>query len=225
MADTLEYISRPPQMETGTAPPLLVLFHGYGANMHDLIGLADVVDPRLHVLAAQAPIDLGLYGMPGGRAWFNLQQDATGEIQYDLDGALTSVSIAADFVSNATSNIDCDPARVMVMGFSQGAMLAHALLLQNRIPLAGIAACSGRLVDALFDDPEAAKQNVNAALPVLLTHGTHDELIPIHHGHALRDFYQSTAADTAWVEEPIGHGIGPRGVEGLADWSRKVAGS
>ncbi|MEE2907662.1 MAG: hypothetical protein VX527_07495 [Planctomycetota bacterium] len=224
MADTLEYISRPPQMETGTPPPLLVLFHGYGANMHDLIGLADVVDPRLHVLAAQAPIDLGMYGMPGGCAWFNLQQDSNGEIQYDLKGALESISIAADFVSNATTNIECDASRVMVMGFSQGAMLAHALLLQNRIPLAGIAACSGRLVDALFDDQEDARKNAAPGLPVLLTHGTHDDLIPIHHGHALRDFYESTPADMTWVEEPIGHGIGPRGIEGLAEWSRKIAG-
>ena len=225
MTEALEYISRPPRLETGSPPPLLVLFHGFGANMHDLIGLADVMDPRLHVLAAQAPIDLSAHGMPGGRAWFNLHQDASGEIQYDLQGAKDSVDIASNFIANATQNIECDASRVMVMGFSQGAMLAHALLLQARVPLAGIAACSGRLVEALFDNPEIAKENVPSELPVLLTHGTLDELIPIGHGHALRDFYATTAADLSWIEEPIGHGIGPGAVEGLAEWSKKAAGS
>ena len=94
----------------------------------------------------------------------------------------------------------------------------------SRFPLAGIAACSGRLVDALFEDTDVVRKNVPDGIPVLLTHGTLDELIPVEHGHALRDFYQSTAADLSWIEEPIGHGIGPASAEGLATWSRRAVG-
>tara|TARA_B100002052_G_C15837325_1_gene578404 strand:- start:601 stop:1281 length:681 start_codon:yes stop_codon:yes gene_type:complete len=222
MQDMLEYLSRPPRIESEAPPPVLVLFHGYGANMHDLIGLADVMDPRLHVLAAQAPLDLAEVGMPGGRAWFHLQQDDTGQIQYDLDGARRSVEVATEFLTQATQSIECDRSRILAMGFSQGAMLAHAILLQARFPLAGIAACSGRLVEALFDDADIARKNVPSGMPVLLTHGSLDDLIPISHGHALRDFYQSTEADLTWVEEPIGHGIGPSSVEALSGWSTQT---
>ena len=130
--------------------------------------------------------------------------------------------IAAEFIKAMTSAMECDEDRVVVMGFSQGAMISHALLLKGLVPLAGIAACSGRLVHELIDDADAAKQNVPADLPVLLTHGTLDELIPIENGHALRDFYQTTPAHLTYVEEPVGHGIGSDGAAALAAWSRQV---
>jgi phospholipase/carboxylesterase len=228
---TLDNVSCPPRLDTGEPPPLLILFHGYGANKDDLIGLADLMDPRLHVISPQAPIDLTQYGMPGGRAWFNLHQDASGEIQYDAEGARSAVHIAATFVNEAIETISCDPKRVMVMGFSQGAMLAHSLLLMNMVPLAGIAGCSGRLVEELFESHPGSKaagacgDSIAAGLPVLLTHGTLDDLIPVSNGHALRDLYQRTPAAVTYVEEPIGHGIGPEATEALAAWSRQTAGA
>ena len=51
--------------------------------------------------------------------------------------------------------------QVMVMGFSQGAMLAHALLLHARIPLAGIAGFSGRLVPELISNESEARSKEN----------------------------------------------------------------
>ena len=219
MTSNLEFISKPPIQESTATPPILVLFHGYGANMHDLIGLSDIMDPRLKIIAAQAPIDLGPHGMPGGRAWFHLHQDQTGQIQYDSDGARDAVELAATFISNAVEQHDGDPNQVMVMGFSQGAMLAHALLLHARIPLAGIAGFSGRLVPELISDESEARSNVPDGLPVLVAHGSHDDLIPVQNGHAIRDFYESTACNLTWIEEPIGHGIGPNGAEAFQAWT------
>jgi len=44
---------------------LLVLHHGRGADEHDLLGLADVLDPerRLHVVTPRAPLQIP--GWPG----------------------------------------------------------------------------------------------------------------------------------------------------------------
>lgn len=48
---------------------LLILHHGRGADEHDLVGLADVVDPqrRLHVVSPRGP--LTLRGWPGNH-WY-----------------------------------------------------------------------------------------------------------------------------------------------------------
>ena len=219
MPTDLESISKPPASEHPSNAPVLVLFHGYGANMHDLMGLSEIVDPRLEVVAAQAPIDLSSHGMPGGRAWFHLQQDERGDITYHRETALESIDIAAGFIDTQIRRRETPPPGVLVMGFSQGAMISHALLLQQRVSLDGIAACSGRLVDEMFQGTADHGELIPEGLPVLLTHGSLDPLIPIENGHSLRDFYSSTAASMTWIEEPVGHGIGPRSAEALQAWS------
>ena len=54
----LVHRERPP---AGAAGGLLVLHHGRGTDEHDLLALADVLDPeqRLHVVLPRAPLRLG----------------------------------------------------------------------------------------------------------------------------------------------------------------------
>jgi predicted esterase len=60
---------------------------------------------------------------------------------------------------------------------------------------------------------------VPAGLPVFLSHGTHDELIPVTSGHELRTFYEThTPANVTWCEEAIGHGIGPQMAAAMRAW-------
>ena len=219
MSLPLEYIQRPPQKIEPDAAPMLFLLHGYGADMHDLFGLSDLIDPRYHIISPQAPHDLRQIGFPGGSAWFHLHQDPTGQIQYDTDGAQAAVDLVTTFIQEAVMQHKANSDQVMVMGFSQGAMLAHALLLHARIPLAGIAGFSGRLVPELISNESEARSNVPDGLPVLVAHGSHDDLIPVQNGHALRDFYESTPCHLTWIEEPIGHGIGPAGADAFRTWT------
>ena len=62
----LVYRERP---AAGDPAGLLVLHHGRGADEHDLLGLADVLDPeqRLHVVTPRAPLQLP--GWPGNH-WY-----------------------------------------------------------------------------------------------------------------------------------------------------------
>ena len=217
MNSPLPHVTRPPDPDR-TGSPLLVLLHGYGADEHDLFGLADVVDPRHRVVSVQAPIDLRSVGFPAGFAWFHLHQSPDGEIQYDPQSAMDAVETTVQFIREAIDTYDCDPGKVRLLGFSQGSMLAHAIALRGLLPLAGVAAFSGRLVPELIEDPEAARNHIPEGLPVLIAHGTLDDLIPVAHGHALRDFYATTGADLTWIEEPIGHGIGPAAAEAIRRW-------
>ena len=216
---SLDGIIAPPRADVPQHPCTLVLLHGYGAHAGDLLGLRDDIDPGLRCVALQAPHDLGPMGMPGGRAWFHLQVTMDGDIAYDSAGALAAKEQLAQVVPAAVSQAGGD--RTIVLGFSQGAMLGHGLLLKSHVEMAGLAACSGRLVPEIFDDHPL---NVPADCPVFLSHGTHDDVIPVASGHAIRDAYaEHSSAAITWIEEPVGHGIGPACLNGLKVWFRELA--
>ena len=67
----LEYVGvYPVDYEQQRAYPLIVLLHGFGANMHDLAGLASYIDSRNYVyLCPNAPLTVqlgpGLPAPPG----------------------------------------------------------------------------------------------------------------------------------------------------------------
>ncbi|MCH2136991.1 MAG: hypothetical protein MK101_10500 [Phycisphaerales bacterium] len=217
----LDGIVAPPSLnntQDTSHPCTLVLLHGYGANAGDLLGLRDEIDPTMACVALQAPVDLGPMGMPGGRAWFQLQMTPEGDITYDTAGAMSALRMLERVVPQAAEQATSEgnASQIVVLGFSQGAMLGHGLLLKSSVELAGLAACSGRLVPEIFDQRPL---DVPAGLPVFLSHGSLDEVIPVASGHAIKDAYQSdSSACVTWVESPIGHGISPDMLDALRTW-------
>lgn len=214
MGNSLNIVTVPPKQHSPVVRPL-VLLHGYGANAQDLLGLRDAVAPDRTAIAIEAPIDLGPMGMPGGFAWFHIMPDESGELRYDLPGAIEAAAMLQDAVPAAVQACGGRIEDTVVMGFSQGAMLGHALLLDAKIPMQGLAACSGRMVPELFgsDAPPPADT------PVFLSHGTLDELIPFSSGQAIATFYnEHTETNVTWCEETVGHGIGPAMASSLASW-------
>lgn len=201
--------------EPSEHPPLLILLHGYGASMDDLVSLGPMLDPRLRVVAAQAPVDLSRYGMPGGHAWFNLMMTPEG-LDFDQAEAESAAGAAAEFVRAAREEWPSDPARTYVLGFSQGAMMAHAMLLRNTAPLAGIMACSGRKIEALFDE-QGDREHLRD-VPVFVSHGRQDDVIPVSSGRGIRDWYEGTPATLTYHEYDMGHGMGPECLADIQAW-------
>src|SRR5437763_4490592 len=94
----------------------LVLLHGYGADEHDLLPIAQELDPRLRAVSLQAPLSLG----GPMRAWFQLQQDASGRISFDERQVRSAVTLAVE----AVEEIAARAPRPLLLGFSQGAGMA-----------------------------------------------------------------------------------------------------
>ncbi len=211
----LRTIVMPPQSDRAATGRSLVLLHGYGANAADLLPLRDALAPDWTAVALEAPLDLGPMGMPGGRAWFHLSPDPEGGIAYDTEGAVAAMDRLAQDVPAALKAAGLAVEDAVVLGFSQGAMLGHGLVLHAQLPLLGLAACSGRLIPEVFTPSATTPMD----FPVFLSHGTHDELIPVRSGHAIRDFYQQhTPAQVTWCEEAVGHGIGAAMSTALRAW-------
>ncbi len=214
----LRFIESPPRDATAGIAPLLVTFHGFGSHMGDLHELRHVLDERFHVLSAQAPIDLGPLGMPGGWAWFNLDFSPGEGIGYDEQGAMEAIERAEEFVLQHAERLS--PSKVVLLGFSQGAMLAHALLLRGRVDLSGAAACSGRMVESVFGDPTSVESLPGT--PVFVSHGRMDEVIPVDSGRAIEAWYKGTAARFEYHEYDMAHGLSPECLSDLGHWCTDV---
>lgn len=157
---------------SGKADSLVILLHGYGADGGDLIGLADPLAPHLpntRFLAPNAP--QRCVNNPMGFQWFPIPW---------LDG--TPEPVARGQAQAAYGLLDAwldaqekqTPAeRTVIVGFSQGTMMALQVGLRRAAAVAGIVGFSGRLLD-----PEALPVEITARPPVLLVHGDQDPMVP-----------------------------------------------
>ena len=123
----------------GEAAGLLVLHHGRGADEHDLLGIADVLDPeqRLHVVTPRAPLQLP--GWPGHH-WYVVPR--VGYPDPDtFHAAYRKLSALHDGLWERTG---IAPERTVFGGFSMGSVMSYALGLgPDRPAPAGILAFSG----------------------------------------------------------------------------------
>ncbi len=190
----------------------LVLFHGRGADEHDLFPLLDILDPerRLLGVTARGPLSLP----PGGAHWYVVRRvgypdpetfHATyGQVTSWLDGLLAEHDIA--------------PEKTVLGGFSMGAVMSYSLGLGAGRPRpAAIMGLSGFLpeVDGFELDMDKA-----AGLPVAIGHGTHDPVISVDFGRDARDRLKRAGADVLYRESPMPHAIDPSFLRELPAWLR-----
>lgn len=203
-------LTQPPQVETESSPPLLVLLHGFGSNERDLIGLAPHLDERLHIVSTRAPLDIGY----GGYAWYYLY-GVPPALQHDDASRAYSMEVLRAFLADLPGKIGADTRRVYLLGFSQGAVMALNLALTQPGMVAGVVAISGYLDEQVVPLVEPATLE---HLHLLVMHGTQDDLIPVVRGRAMRDYLKTMPVQMAYHEYPTGHNIHPDALAVMRDW-------
>lgn len=203
-----------------------VVLHGFGAPGDDLVGLARELDAPVRFVCPEAPIELGgLYG--DARAWWRLdlariEDQRRRGIPYDVrDEIPEGLAAARDhvmrFLDELAARFSLAANQLVLAGFSQGAMLALDVALHRAAPPAGLLLMSGTLIAESIWQP---RMPLLAGVPVMLSHGRHDELLPFGIAEVLRDRLAAAGADVAWHPFPGGHEI-PMAVLAAADpWLR-----
>jgi phospholipase/carboxylesterase len=208
----LKHAVREPTADGRGRAPLLVLLHGLRSNELDLIQLAPSLDPRLFVVSARAPLQMG-HGM---YAWYNVEFVRDGGFEIDAAQAEASRRTVLAFVDRVVESYNVDPSRVFVAGFSQGAAMTLAAALSEPRKFAGAMALSGRLL------PEArmptASEDKLRGLPVLAVHGIHDTVIPVAHGRAIRDELSALPVELTYEEFDMAHEISAESMRVAAQW-------
>ena len=191
---SLDFLERPAAREPVGA---LVLFHGRGADEHDLFPLLDLLDPerRLVGFTPRGPLSLP----PGGAHWYVVR-----EIGFpDARTFHPSYAAAAEFLDGLPFPAE----RIVVGGFSQGAVMSYALALGSGRPRpAALLAFSG-----FVPTVDGFELDLSPPLPpVAIAHGTYDPVIGVELGRAARDLLARAGADVLYRESPLPHAIDPR---------------
>jgi phospholipase/carboxylesterase len=208
----LASLSRP---AAGEAEGALVLFHGRGADEHDLLPLLDVLDPERRLLGATPRGPLAL--PPGGAHWY-----AVREIGYpDPQTFHATYARAAAWLDELAAETGIPPDRTVLGGFSQGAVMTYALGLGAGRPRpAALVALSGFVPTA-----DGFELDLAPPLPPLaIGHGTFDGVIEVEWGRRARRLLEEAGAEVVYRESPLPHAVDPRFLGELVPWLARALG-
>ncbi|HYM19472.1 MAG TPA: dienelactone hydrolase family protein [Candidatus Kapabacteria bacterium] len=211
----LEYIVREPAAAESELPLSIIVFHGYGANEHDLVPIASALSKSAKIISLRGPIELPW----GGYAWYHLEQTPQG-LRSDTASRLESEVIIIGSLPEIIRKERIDPSNIILMGFSQGTAMCYSLLSRNDFAAVGISlkavvALSGYVPQDIITP--LSKKDLHG-LPVFISHGEFDEVIPFS---ALAESSKYLAEAQAVVTSrhyPIGHGINDEVLSDLKKW-------
>ncbi|MSQ86775.1 MAG: phospholipase [Alphaproteobacteria bacterium] len=164
-----------------------IFLHGYGSNGDDLIGLAPAFAQNLPSTAFYSPQGPEPWegGMFGGRQWFTLagydpeamRRDPLrmgGVYEKMFQGAVKSSGFLHEFIDDVARHHNLSAAKIALIGFSQGTMMALHTGLRRAEALAGIVGFSGAMVGGT-----KLKDQIKSRPPVVLIHGSADPVVPV----------------------------------------------
>ena len=196
---------------SGEPDGLLVLHHGRGADEHDLMGLADVLDPErhLHVVAPGGP--LAIAGWPG-KHWYAVPQVG----HPDPATFARATEALAAFHDETWERTGLGPDRTVLGGFSMGAVMSYAMGLDAGRPApAGIMAFSGFVPTV---EGWSASFDSRAALRAFVRHGRLDPVIGVDFGREAQRLLTDGGVDLDYEESDVDHQIDPAQIAAAVAW-------
>jgi phospholipase/carboxylesterase len=198
--------------------PTILALHGWGANAHDLLGLAPMlVDGRAVMLCPQGPVKISIGPGMAGYGWFPLDPSKP----IDIAAFERSADALREFVADALEKFPIDPDRIVVAGFSQGGVMAYELALREPSRFAGLAALSSWFPTQLAETLE--KKPEHEGFPVLVIHGTRDSMLPIDRARESREELRPYGVSLTYREFEMAHEINREALQLITRWLNEKA--
>jgi phospholipase/carboxylesterase len=182
-----------PAVASSAGVPLLLL-HGTGGNEYDLLPLRERLSSGAAVLSVRGTVLEN--GMP--RFFRRLREGV-----FDEDDLRRRADDLGEFVVTASAAYGIADRSLVAVGFSNGANIASALLLQRPGVLSAAVLLSAMV-------PFASPPEVDlAGTRVIISNGARDAMIPASMTAELAAQFRRRGADVIEVPHPGGHQIDP----------------
>jgi phospholipase/carboxylesterase len=200
--------------------PVVALLHGFGAPGDDLVGLARALQlpSGARLVFPEGPVALPPMGMPFGqpRAWWMIDVEALQRAlaqgrsremaQDEPEGLPEARQQLISWLDGLEQELGVGSDRIVLGGFSQGAMLALDVALHTDRPFPGMVLMSTTL---LAERAWAPRMASCSGMPALQSHGEMDDLLPISMAEVLRDQLREAGWEIEWVPFRGGHEVNP----------------
>jgi phospholipase/carboxylesterase len=168
----------------------LLLLHGTGGDEHDLLPLRDQLSPGAAVLSVRGAVTEN--GMP--RFFRRLREGV-----FDEDDLRRRADELAAFVEDASAEYAIAEGSLVAVGFSNGANIASALMLQ-RPGTVGAAV----LLSAMIPFAEPPDADLSGTL-IVISNGELDPMIPKGMTEQLAHQFRERDAEVVELPHPGGH--------------------
>jgi phospholipase/carboxylesterase len=199
------------------AAGLLVLHHGRGADEHDLLGLADVLDPerRLHVVTPGGPLTVP--GWPG-KHWYVVPR-----VGYpDPDTFWASHAKLASFHDELWERTGIGPEKTIFGGFSMGSVMSYTMGLDPSRPApAGLLIFSGFVPTVEGWTPDVAGR-AEGGLRAFVAHGRQDQVMDVGFARQAVELLEAGGLPVEYHESDAGHHIDPAHVPAAVRFVRET---
>ena len=181
----------------------LLLLHGTGGDENDLIPLGQTLLPGAGILSIRGRISEG--GMPRFFRRF-------AEGVFDLDNLREEASALSAFVEKAAQEYGIELARIVGVGFSNGANMAHSLM--GLYP--GLLS-EAVLIRAMTTMPEHIYAGLEGKR-VFLSSGKSDPILPVSDAENLARQLREGGADVTHLWLDAGHNLTRQEIGEIAAW-------
>jgi len=212
------------EVDPGADPEYVIIWlHGLGADGEDFRAYAAAVQlsaslavrfvfptaPQRSVTVSMGSVD---------RAWFDVR-DGDVASQVDPDGFEESARHLRNLIQRELDG-GMPAAKILLAGFSQGGTIALHTALGFEKRLAGVLVMSAYLPTSVAQAEDG--RDVNRGIPIMMTHGDEDPIIPITQAEDTRDDLTRTGYTVAWHPYPMGHHVCIEEIADIRKWLLKV---
>jgi phospholipase/carboxylesterase len=156
----------------GASKHIVIFLHGVGdsgsGGLLEIGRMWQSALPDTEFLCPDAPYPFD--GAPFGRQWFSLRDFTPAAM---LEGTKKAAPALNEYIDHVLASRHLAPDKLALVGFSQGTIMSLYIAPRRDQPIAGIVGYSGLLTGS-----ETLAAEKKSAPPVLLIHGTADEVVP-----------------------------------------------
>jgi phospholipase/carboxylesterase len=187
----------------GASTTTLVLLHGTGGDEHDLLPLGRALHPTAALLSPRGRVLEG--SMPRFFRRF-------AEGRFDLDDVVVRAQELATFLDEAAQQYRLARGRMVAVGYSNGANIAHPTMLLHPESFAAAALLHAQFVLAPTPLPTLSGR------AVFLAAGEADPIVPPAEARRLAEVLAAAGATVTPFWSPGGHALTREDVEHAQQW-------